>query len=105
MSKVIEATMDNIDEIFSSNSDKRILVYIWCDWCEACAPMSKIFSSLSEEREDVLFVKGNLNEVYFWSNDYDITRFPAFMLFEGNRLLTTAFGYYSRQNLMYFLGL
>ena len=97
--------MDNIDEIFSSNTNKRILVYIWCDWCEACLPMSKIFSSLAMEREDILFLKGDLNEVYFLAQHYKITRFPAFMLFEGNRMVTSVFGYYNRKDLMFFLGL
>nr|WP_207956162.1 thioredoxin [Rubrobacter marinus] len=82
------AVTDVTDANFESEvlqADKPVIVDFWAPWCVPCRRVSPILDEMSESREDVRFVKVNVDDNPQTAMSYSITSIPTITRFEAGR--------------------
>ena len=76
---VTDATFDT--EV--KNSDIRVVVDFWAEWCGPCKQISTILSELAEDyKEKILIAKINIDENPEVPSNYGIMSIPTLILFK-----------------------
>lgn len=70
---------------FILNSDKRVVVDFYADWCGPCKMMSPVFEEVSERNSNIDFCKVNVDESTMIAQRYGIMSIPTFMIFENGQ--------------------
>src|SRR5215210_1162605 len=63
-------------------AEKPVIVDFWAPWCVPCRRVSPILDEISEDREDVRFVKLNVDDNPATAMGYQITSIPTIARFE-----------------------
>jgi thioredoxin 1 len=101
VSEITDATFES--EVLSS--EKPVIVDFWAPWCVPCRRISPILEELSEEREDVRFVKVNVDDNPQSAMNYRVSSIPTIARFEGGEITQQAIGALPRDQLSSQLGL
>ena len=102
------AVSEVTDATFESNvlkSEKPVIVDFWAPWCVPCRRVSPILDEMSESRDDVRFVKLNVDDNPQTAMSYSITSIPTIARFEGGEVRGQAVGALPRNQLALQLGL
>jgi thioredoxin 1 len=102
------AVAEVTDTSFESDvlkSDKPVIVDFWAPWCMPCRRVSPILEQFSEEREDVRFVKLNVDDNPATAMNYSISSIPTIARFENGRVTQQAVGALPKNQLSEQLGL
>ncbi len=102
------AVAEVTDTTFESEvlkAEKPVIVDFWAPWCVPCRRVSPILDELSERRDDVRFVKLNVDDNPATAMNYQITSIPTIARFEGGRVTQQAVGALPRNQLTLQLGL
>lgn len=102
------AVADVTDATFESEvlgSEKPVIVDFWAPWCVPCRRISPILDEMSESREDVRFVKVNVDDNPQTAMGYRITSIPTIARFEGGEVTQQAVGALPKNQLAAQLGL
>jgi thioredoxin 1 len=86
-------------------SDKPVIVDFWAPWCAPCRRISPILEEMSEEREDVRFVKLNVDDNPATAMNYSVASIPTIARFEGGQVTQQAVGALPKNQLTAQLGL
>lgn len=86
-------------------SEKPVIVDFWAPWCVPCRRISPILEQMSEERDDVRFVKLNVDDNPATAMNYSVSSIPTIARFEGGRVTQQAVGALPRNQLTAQLGL
>jgi thioredoxin 1 len=76
------------------NSNPKVIVDIYADWCGPCKFMKPIFMQLSTKFEDIKFISVN-SDMAPWigtSENYDFEGIPAFLFFKDGKLVEKKIG-------------
>ena len=101
VAEVTDATFDS--EVLKA--EKPVIVDFWAPWCVPCRRVSPILDQMSEDREDVRFVKLNVDDNPQTSMSYRITSIPTIARFEGGEVREQAVGALPKNQLASQLGL
>ena len=101
VSEVTDATFES-DVL---RSDKPVIVDFWAPWCVPCRRVSPILEEMSEERDDVRFVKLNVDDNPSTAMNYSISSIPTIARFEGGQVTQQAIGALPKKQLSARLGL
>ena len=75
----------NGEEFKNIRNDGKIVVDFYADWCGPCKMLSPILEEVSEDHQDIKFVKINVDENEELAAEFGIMSIPAvFMLKDGN---------------------
>ena len=85
------------DEVLKS--EKPVVVDFWAPWCVPCRRVSPILDEMSEEHDDVRFVKLNVDDNPQTAMSYQITSIPTIARFEGGQVTNQAVGALPRNQL------
>lgn len=99
--EVTDATFDN--EVLQASSP--VVVDFWAPWCGPCKKISPILDELSENREDVHFVKLNVDDNPQTAMKYSVQSIPTIIRFEGGEESEKAVGALPKPQLSAQLGL
>ena len=102
------AVSDITDANFESEvlqADKPVIVDFWAPWCVPCRRISPILDEMSESREDVRFVKVNVDDNPQTAMSYGITSIPTITRFESGEIQMQAVGALPKNQLAAQLGL
>lgn len=99
--EVTDATFE--DDVLQS--DKPVIVDFWAPWCAPCRRISPILEEISEERNDVRFVKLNVDDNPATAMNYSVSSIPTIARFEGGQVTQQAVGALPRNQLTAQLGL
>ena len=77
-------------------ADKPVLVDFYADWCGPCKMMAPIIDSISEDYDDVKFVKLNVDYNQDLAMNYGVMSIPTFMFFKNGDAAKTIVGGTSR---------
>jgi len=101
VAEVTDATFES--EVLKA--DKPVIVDFWAPWCVPCRRVSPILDQMSEERDDVRFVKLNVDDNPQTAMGYRITSIPTITRFEGGEVKNQAVGALPKNQLASQLGL
>ncbi len=73
-------------------SDKTILVDFYADWCMPCKMIAPILDEISEENEDVLVFKVNIDENPELASEYSVKSIPNLISFKNGEVYKKALG-------------
>lgn len=99
--EVTDATFDS--EVL--RAEKPVIVDFWAPWCVPCRRVSPILDEMSETRDDVRFVKLNVDDNPQSAMNYQITSIPTIARFEGGQVTQQAVGALPKNQLASQLGL
>lgn len=88
---ILELTDDSFDEVVQ-NTDKKILVDFYADWCQPCKMLEPIVEEVSKENQDVLFVRVNVDENRELSNKYAIRALPTLVVIKNGEEINRVVG-------------
>ena len=102
------AVAEVTDATFESDvlrSERPVIVDFWAPWCVPCRRVSPILEEMSEEREDVAFVKINVDDNPATAMNYSISSIPTIARFEEGQVTQQAIGALPKNQLSAQLGL
>ena len=73
-------------------SDRPVVVDFDAAWCGPCRVMTPILEELAAEREDVRFVKLDVDSNQGTAARYGVMSMPTFMVFDGGEPVLTLIG-------------
>ncbi len=81
---IVHVNMENFEQEVLK-SDKPVLIDFWAPWCGPCKLMGPVFEELSNEMNDLKFVKINTDENQMLAAQFQIQGIPTISLIQGNR--------------------
>ena len=90
-SKVIAVTNETFEnEVLDSN--QKVIIDFYADWCGPCKVFSPIFEKVSQELEDVKFVRVNVDEESELANKYMAYSIPYIVVIENGEVVNSHTG-------------
>lgn len=80
MSKVIELTQENLNEVIDNNP--IVIVDFWAEWCGPCKSFAPTFEAAAEDNDGVVFAKVNTEEQQELGSMFQIRSIPTLMVFK-----------------------
>ncbi len=74
------------------NSDIPVVVDVWADWCGPCKMLSPVIDQLSDEVDNVKFVKLNADENQELTAALGVRNLPTLVLFKNGEVETVRMG-------------
>ncbi len=78
---IIHVTQDNFKELI--NGDKLVLVDFFANWCGPCKMLGPIVEQVSNERDDCIIAKCDVDECGAIAQQYGIMSIPTMILFKN----------------------
>ena len=95
---VVEIKENEFDEVVLK-SDKPVFVDFYATWCGPCKMMSPILEQLSEEKQDVVFAKIDVDNAERLAILYGISSIPCMILFMNGEEADRVVGAVPKQKL------
>ena len=86
MSKVKDIT-DNDLESYIKESEKPLFIDFWAEWCGPCKMVGPVIDELSDEHDDITFVKINVDENPDATAKYGVRSIPTFVVIKDSEIV------------------
>ena len=96
---VINVTSSDFEEIVLK-SDKPVLVDFWASWCGPCRMVGPIVEDISNEREDILVCKVNVDEEPDLAIEYKVMSIPMMIVFKNGQIYNKSIGAVPKQEII-----
>jgi thioredoxin 1 len=73
-------------------ADKPVLVDFWAPWCGPCRIVQPVLEEMAGEREDVKFVKLNVDDNQQTAASFDVLSIPTLILFRNGQVAKKVIG-------------
>ena len=80
-------------------SDKPVLVDFWAEWCGPCKMITPSLEEISEERDDVVIAKINIDENPETPSKFGVRGIPTMILFRDGAQAATKVGALPKQQI------
>lgn len=87
---VITVTKSNFEEI--KNSEKRVLLDFYADWCGPCRMVSPIVDEIAEERNDIVVGKINVDNEPELAGQFEVFTIPTLVVLSGGEVINQTSG-------------
>ncbi|WP_409021703.1 thioredoxin [Dellaglioa sp. P0083] len=80
------------------------IVDLWAPWCGPCLMMEPVIDELEEDfKDDMQFVKLNIDENKETALEYDVMSIPSFLLFKDGKAIEKVVGYHDKSEFSKYL--
>ncbi|HEY8365337.1 MAG TPA: thioredoxin [Haloplasmataceae bacterium] len=91
---IVYANNDNFNELIANGT---VLVDFYADWCGPCKMLSPILEELSQEYDDVKFVKVNIDNSKSIAESYGIMHIPTLYIFKEGKVNAQTVGFMPKE--------
>ena len=81
----------------------KVVVDFFANWCGPCRMLSPIIEEVSNENENITFLKVDIDEVELIPKKYGIMSIPTLLVFENGELIKRETGYLGKEELNSFI--
>ena len=81
-------------------SEKTVLVDFYADWCGPCKMLSPIVDEVAEEKEDIKFVKINVDESQEKAFKYQIMSIPTLVVIQNGNEVKRSVGLIDKSEIL-----
>ena len=92
---------NNFDEIINSNA--KVLVDFYADWCGPCKMVGPLISQIADEHEDIAVVKVNVDDEMDLAEKFGVASIPTIILFKDGKEAKKNIGAMSKAQLEEFI--
>lgn len=94
MVKTVEHAKDlaDLSERLSKAGSTLVVIDFYATWCGPCKTIGPQIEALAQERDDVIFLKVDVDECEDIVNEYDIESMPTFIFIKEGKVLDTFSG-------------
>ena len=92
---------NNFDEIINSNA--KVLVDFYADWCGPCKMVGPLISQIADEHEDIAVVKVNVDDEMDLAERFGVASIPTIILFKDGKEAKKNIGAMSKAQLEEFI--
>jgi thioredoxin 1 len=89
---LINLNQESFAELVSKGT---VLVDFYAEWCGPCKMLGPVLQTFSNQREDVLVLKVNIDEHSELMESFKIMSVPTLMLYKDGKVVSTAHGFHS----------
>jgi len=89
------ATINVTDASFEEvvlKSDKPVVVDFWAQWCGPCKMIGPVLEEISNERDDIIIVKMDIDENPEVPTSFGVRSIPTMLVFKGGEAVATTMG-------------
>ena len=87
---VVKITKDNFDLV--KNSDKKVLIDFYADWCGPCRMVSPIVDQIAEESDEYLVAKVNVDEEGELAAEFGVSSIPMLVVMQNGAIVAQSVG-------------
>ena len=87
---VLKVNKNNFEEV--KNSEKKVLIDFYADWCGPCRMVSPIVDQIAEEYDEYLVCKINVDEEGELASDFGVTSIPMLVVMEKGEIVAQSVG-------------
>lgn len=98
---VIHLDKEDFNDIVSNG---KVVVDFFATWCGPCKMLGPIFEKVSEDVNDVKFVKLDVDKFNDIAREYGVMSIPTLILFENGKEVKKEIGFMSEDKLKDFIG-
>lgn len=97
---VINVNTNNFNEVLKNNI---VVVDFFANWCGPCKMLSPIIEEVSNEMNDVVFAKVNIDESSDIAGKFGIMSIPTIIIFKNGNAVSKNVGFLSKSELREFI--
>ena len=94
----VNITKANFEELVLNN-EKTVLLDFWAPWCGPCRMVAPIVEAISDDREDVLLGKINVDEEMELAMQFGVSSIPTLVVMKGGKAVAQSIGYKPRADI------
>ena len=98
---VIHLEKEDFNDIISNG---KVVVDFFATWCGPCKMLGPVFEKVSDEVNDVKFVKLDVDKFNDIARQYGVMSVPTLILFENGKEVKKEIGFMSEDKLKEFIG-
>ncbi|MCR5134427.1 MAG: thioredoxin [Clostridiales bacterium] len=99
----VKITKDNF-ETAVLQAAKPVLVDFWAVWCGPCQMVGPILEEISDERDDLIVGKVNVDEEQELAAQFGVMSIPTMILFKGGEAAGKIVGAMPKEEILKILG-
>ena len=87
---IMELTKENFD--LARNSDKKVLLDFYADWCGPCRMVSPIVDEIAEENPQYFVGKINVDNEQELAEEFEVFSIPTLVVMQNGKVVATQAG-------------
>ena len=87
---VLKLNKNNFDEV--KNSEKKVLIDFYADWCGPCRMVSPIVDQIAEENDEYLVAKVNVDEEGELASEFGVSSIPMLVVMQNGAIVAQSVG-------------
>ncbi|WP_338972759.1 thioredoxin [Spiroplasma endosymbiont of Panorpa germanica] len=97
MSKI---QIKSLEEFNNLIADKKVLVDFYADWCGPCKMIAPILEEISNEQEETIIAKVDVDDLVDIAKNYEVMSIPTLILFDKGKLKERVTGFVPKNKIL-----